>query len=439
MRASAPPPTVTVMAWRIDESVIRGEIDNRVRGRVTGRIWFLGLAEPVELDLGGNAWRDLAGRKLEFTNPEPKPLEIDFRNFAPRQVGVIGDCTASRKVKVPEVSMDELMKLFEQRKPFPWHWGNSLYLEWFSESNGRVMIESASYTLVVSSDVTWDMTPDEEREQRIANGRAMTGFFERLGAAIAPDESTVAPAEGGGGDSAKDDENDGEPWSDEGDDGPLTEAGAEKMQEESDRLVDRIQARMEREGPGADFGKILNEELERRRLERGEDPPTPEEEAERAEWQEAANRAAEEAIENPDPDLEDELDEKHPLAERAYTLALRLMQEPEKRGWIPSDAREEHPLIELGAAAAKSGAKLAGALNGEEWPVPRDDCAHIIVRLKRARGYLDDALRAADDCIEQSLGDSAWLAAVRLELTEIATGCDQLLVELRARLEGPCD
>jgi len=26
------------MAWRIDESVIRGEIDNRTRDRVTGRI-----------------------------------------------------------------------------------------------------------------------------------------------------------------------------------------------------------------------------------------------------------------------------------------------------------------------------------------------------------------------------------------------------------------
>ena len=57
------------MAWRIDESVIRGEIDNRTRDRVTGRIWFEGRAEPVELNLTGNAWRDLAGRRLEFVNP----------------------------------------------------------------------------------------------------------------------------------------------------------------------------------------------------------------------------------------------------------------------------------------------------------------------------------------------------------------------------------
>jgi hypothetical protein len=98
------------MAWRIDESVIRGEIDNRTRDRVTGRIWFAGLAEPVELALEGNAWRDLAGRRLEFVNPVAvKPPLSAAAGFAQRQSGVIGDCTASRKVKVPEVTMEELI------------------------------------------------------------------------------------------------------------------------------------------------------------------------------------------------------------------------------------------------------------------------------------------------------------------------------------------
>ena len=64
------------MAWRIDGAVVRGELDNRVRGRVTGRIWFAGRAEPVVLELEGNCWRDLAGRRLEFTNPQPKPGDV---------------------------------------------------------------------------------------------------------------------------------------------------------------------------------------------------------------------------------------------------------------------------------------------------------------------------------------------------------------------------
>lgn len=189
------------MAWRIEESVIRGEIDNRTRGRVTGLIWFVGRVEPVEFALTGNAWRDLAGRRLEFVNPDPDPKPAaagKLDGLAARQTGVIGDCTASRKVKVPEVSMDELMALFAQRKPFPWHWGNSLYFEWFSEANGRVVIESASYALTVSPDIAWDMTPVEEEAQRRENAAAMGGFMGRLGEALAgeADDGIEGPEEG---------------------------------------------------------------------------------------------------------------------------------------------------------------------------------------------------------------------------------------------------
>lgn len=31
------------MAWRLHEHVLRGEIDNRARGRVTGRVWLAGI------------------------------------------------------------------------------------------------------------------------------------------------------------------------------------------------------------------------------------------------------------------------------------------------------------------------------------------------------------------------------------------------------------
>ena len=121
------------MAWRIDEHVLRGEIDNRTRGRVTGRVWFSGRAEPMELDLAGNAWRDLAGRRLEFVNPAPKPGLA--ASFAARQHGTTGDITASRKVKVPDIPLDQIGEYYAAHKPWPWHWGNSLYLEWFSDAN----------------------------------------------------------------------------------------------------------------------------------------------------------------------------------------------------------------------------------------------------------------------------------------------------------------
>jgi hypothetical protein len=411
------------MAWRIDKSVIRGEIDNRERGRVVGRIWFVGRDAPVEFELAGNAWRDLAGRRLEFVNPAPKPDRIE--TFAGRQTGVIGDCTASRKVKVPDIPMEQIGEYYAARKTFPWHWGNSLYFEWFSTTNGRVVIESASFQLTISPDIAWEMASDEEDAQRRANAEAMKNCLDKLGEAAArarsPEaESVLADAE----------------WCDNK---PLTEEEAEKMQEESDRLADRIQARLEREGPDADYAKILEEELERRRIERGEKPFTPEQETERAEWVGEMNRAAEEVLSNPDPDIMAEFRIKHPVAGQAADLSVRLMQETEARGWVPADASIEHPVVDMVSSAMSAGAKFAGALNGEAWPPGVDSCAGRIVRLKRARGYLDTALLAAEACAQQKLVDAAWLAGVQRELNTLAHACDELIGELRARLERGFD
>jgi hypothetical protein len=166
------------MAWRIDEHVVRGEIDNRTRDRVTGRIWFEGRADPVVLDLAGNAWRDLAGRRLEFVNPDPKPGLA--ASFAARQTGPVGDMSASRKVKVPDIPMDQIGEYYARGEKWPWHWGNCLYLEWFSAVNGRVVIESPFFQLTIVGDVTWDMTPAEEESQQRANQEAILGFMQRM-------------------------------------------------------------------------------------------------------------------------------------------------------------------------------------------------------------------------------------------------------------------
>ncbi|MFA5057957.1 MAG: hypothetical protein WC485_07575, partial [Opitutaceae bacterium] len=165
------------MAWRLEEFLVRGEMDNRVRGRVTGRLWFSGRAEPVELDLTGDAWRDLAGRRLVFTNPRPKPgLPAAVVTC---QTGTVGDITASRKVKVPEIPLEQIGEYYAAHKPWPWHWGNALYLEWFGQANGRIVIEAADYALTISGEATWEMTPAEEAAQRRANQEATARFMER--------------------------------------------------------------------------------------------------------------------------------------------------------------------------------------------------------------------------------------------------------------------
>jgi hypothetical protein len=417
------------MAWRIDENLLHGEIDNRTRGRVTGRLWFAGRPQPVELDLTGNAWRDLAGRRLMFVNPEPKPGLA--ASFATRQHGPAGDITASRKVKVPDIPLDQIGEYYAARKPFPWHWGNSLYLEWFSATNGRVVIESASYQLTISPDSTWDMTPAEEETQRAANGVALGDFMQRLGEAVPwkPDdtEEKADPAD-------SDDANDANR--------PFSEEDAEKMLADSDKLTDRVMARMEREGETADFEQILEEELERARKERGEPDPTPEQLAERDRRIEELNAAAEEALQ--EEETEQWKDgaggssrEKHPLAEQAFEFGLRVRQEVAAHNWIPKNAQQEHPVEELTNSLARAAAKLAGALNSrrDDWPPPLILCGTTIVLLRRAAGFLEDAKLAAESCGEESLVDPDWLAGVLREMDAIAADTAALIAELRARLK----
>ena len=154
------------MAWRIEESVERGEIDNRIRDRVTGKLWLCGRDEPVQIELTGNPWRDpLAGQYLRFTNPDPKPLPEKYQSFAADQTGVIGDMTAARKVKILEFPIEELHKYYKTGVPMPYHWGNCLYLEWYSVRNGRVVIEGPEWPLQVEPEAAWHMTEAEEIEQ----------------------------------------------------------------------------------------------------------------------------------------------------------------------------------------------------------------------------------------------------------------------------------
>ncbi len=426
------------MAWRIDEFVVKGEIDNRVRGHVRGRIWFAGREEPVELRLRGNCWRDLAGRRLMFTNPEPKAgLE---ESFAQRQDGVTGDVTASRKVKVPEIPMDQIGEYYAAKKPWPWHWGNSLYMEWFGARNGRVVIETAAFELTVAGEAAWEMTAEEETAQREENGRALLEFMKRFGGPgsdAAVDDETELGESGEGDDAEAGSENDGdEEWRGIA---PQTEAEAEAMQARSDLLADRVEARMRREGEGADYERILEEEIERMRRERGEPEPTEEQLERNAAWIEEMNRAADEALANRDDEAWERAEHKHPLAERAFELTVGLHRECEEAGWAPKSATPEHPAAELVGAVGAAGAKLAGALNGEDWPPEIEFCAGVIVRLKRARGYFDDALAAAECCREQGIVIARRLDEIGKALREMAAETDALIEELRGRLERGMD
>lgn len=165
------------MAWRIHESVVRGVIDNRIPGLVTGKLWLAGRGVPVQVRLRGNALRDLAGCELTFEHNSPEKLQPN--SLAVIQEGVVGDMTASHKCKVTEVPMDQVKEYYARREPLPYRWANVLYLEWFSERNGRVLLESPDFTLHVS-DHAWEHSPEDEVEQRRANAAALRDFMRRI-------------------------------------------------------------------------------------------------------------------------------------------------------------------------------------------------------------------------------------------------------------------
>ena len=77
----------------------------------------------------------------------------------------------------------------------PEHTANSVYLEWFSIQNGRVVVESADYEFTISAP-EWRLTPeeDEQRARDAANG--MNWFMQKLTEAIEqPQQGQKEPEE----------------------------------------------------------------------------------------------------------------------------------------------------------------------------------------------------------------------------------------------------
>src|SRR6187397_1163100 len=100
------------MAWRLQDHVLRGEIDNRTRGRVTGRVWLAGMdgvETALTLDLSGDCRPDLAGCLLRFENPNS--IAMTTKPLAARQSGIAGEITAARKARTFDVPIEEAYAL----------------------------------------------------------------------------------------------------------------------------------------------------------------------------------------------------------------------------------------------------------------------------------------------------------------------------------------
>ncbi|MFT5881648.1 MAG: hypothetical protein ACI9FG_000133 [Crocinitomicaceae bacterium] len=167
------------MAFRIDKAIVKGWIDNTTPGITRGGLEVKGMDRPVKILLRGNCWRDLAGTRIDFTNPHPEVQEELIEHFNNLQRGVIGDMTASKKIKAPLVTPEEIEEFGLEEKDISFGWKNALSLEWFSLVNGRVMLETTGYNVRISTH-QWELDEAGEKKQRRDNVMAMEHFMELM-------------------------------------------------------------------------------------------------------------------------------------------------------------------------------------------------------------------------------------------------------------------
>jgi hypothetical protein len=396
------------MAWRIDEAVTCGEIDNTVEGRTTGRIWLTGRDAPLILTLEGDCWRDLAGTRLWFKNPAPNAAS-DSAALDSNQAGIVGDMTASRKNKAPAVDAEELHRLYQSQSEIPYEWRNTLYLEWFSAINGRVVIESSDYQMEITTH-QWSMDEDAEEAQKLANLNTMRDFMAQL---IRRHDATSMAAD---------------------DTEELDEFAWEERLKESDRLTDAYQEVLEKYMEDADSERkeafVMGwDGLLDALAERDEASNDGLLEDQRA-YGQMVDVSFDPADDEDDSLAADDIlfDEKedHPLQIQAQELAMRAMDV------VQRDAGPGTPAYQLVTCLLQVSGKLAGVLNdcGSDYEAEK---GFILAILKRCLNWLNEAVGACQTLMvaEDDTDHLAALAHLRSSIFAIRNG----IVELRRELK----
>lgn len=408
------------MAWRLHEHVLRGRIDNRGRGCVTGEIWLAGIDQPLVLELKGDCAPDVAGCELSFENPNPIPMST--RPPAPQQRGPVGDITAARKVRVFDVPIEEALAMCRRGETPPEHMANSLYLEWFSELSGRVVIESSDYHLQIS-EPSWRYTPEEiaERERSIA--QEQTSF------AIAVSQ--------------------------EGETREWDEVRYEQFLRESDARTERYGRLLEKYKNHPDSERIIAREMGWTWLEEALD--WQEQQTEQRQQQEKEKKNEDLQAETPAED-EDEFEEEfedhelpppdpmregidwvrddrghisHPIQKRAHDALHALLEELKTAGHFPEEQDEQ--LGDFVSGYMTLGAKLAGALDGIARGDDFSEAAMVIAWLKRVLEILNKTVAAADAVSEKRFLPAQRFSYYRNELFAIREEILELMTQLRSR------
>ena len=415
------------MAIRLEKAIIRGEISNETPGFVTGRIWLLGQNAPMVLNLRGNCLRDIAGCTLVFINPQPRrDAMLDI--MAEVQDGAAGDMTASRKSRMPTVDDDELLHLLENRLPVPTRLANCLYLEWFSDANGRIVIETSDFNLQISAPA-WTMSAEEETVQTLENQVNFHDYLDGITGMESGEDDDDEVFEEEEEDDDKFGNSTGEGETDPLNDTPLNEFEWEQELRDADRRAEAYQEAFDRYRDHPDRERLIAEAM-------GWDPDELDELTDELS-EVSSNMLPDDAhslFENASNLTDDNEEDHHPLSRRAMSFALRLQDEAETRGLLQPDAVRDSPVLTVIVSIIALGGKLAAALDpmieGLE-PEP----GFVIAMLKRAQVPLNEALHALGsiDMRQLTRDTRTWITGVRDELFALRNDILDVMKELRMR------
>ena len=154
------------MAWRPHEQFIEGVLDNTVPGRVTGWMQFAGMGERVLVDLEGNFHRDIRGATVRLRgsgeSADAAEAKKYLEGFVASQKGKVGDMTAGGE---------------------PVDYVDYPYFEWYSDDNGRVVIELASDQVEILTPPipTCESDPISRKQQAENMARFLSGVAAEVG------------------------------------------------------------------------------------------------------------------------------------------------------------------------------------------------------------------------------------------------------------------
>jgi hypothetical protein len=314
-------------------------------------------------------------------------------------------------VRVFDGPLQEALEMMHRKEKPSEYMANCLYLEWFSEANGRVVIESADYELTISAP-EWRLSAKEEQERTQQAAAGMGNFLSRLTEAIERHRREQKSPE--------------EEWD---------EHDFERFLKECDARGDKYGELLDKYGDSEEAEEKIAQEM-------GWSRELTEEEAEAERRRiEEINAACEAALNEPEPEPDPQRegidwvrtengDVAHPLQHRCFESAMRFWHEAKRLGL--AESADEHLEQFLGEFQT-TGAKLAGALN----PVAEGRClpepAFTVAYLKRALDHLHQSQAGLEGLADKRLFPEPTIAEARGELFAIREGILRLMDQFRGR------